>query len=236
MIVLPSKKREPLSVNPRKLLIYGPPKVGKTTFVSQLEDNLILDLEKGAHMIPAMAIDVNNISELNEVGGLIYKSEKKYKYLTIDTITALEQWVEWEATEEYMRSPTGVRFNAGRSRGDWESVLSLPNGAGYYWLRLCMTRWLNKLSVISENLIIVAHLKDKFLESKKGQEVSAKDLDLTGKIRNIVAAEMDSIGYMYRQDGRLMISFKNDETIVCGSRCQHLIGVDIEADWSKIYI
>ncbi len=130
----------------------------------------------------------------------------------------------------------GSRFNLGIPRNDWESVLTLPNGAGYYWLRTCMVRWLERFYKIADHIILVAHLKDKFIENKKGLEVSVKDIDLTGKMRNIVSARMDAIGYVYRQEDKLMISFKSDETVVCGSRCEHLKGADIEADWNKIFI
>jgi hypothetical protein len=134
-----------------------------------------------------------------------------------------------------MKTPIGSKFNLGISRENWESVLILPNGAGYYWLRLCMVRWLERFYKISDHVIFIAHLKDKFIENKKGQEVSVKDIDLTGKIKSIVCSAMDAIGYMYRNDEKLMISFRSDESIVCGSRCEHLKGADIEADWNLIF-
>jgi predicted AAA+ superfamily ATPase len=63
MIVLPKEKREPLRLNPGKLLIYGPQKAGKTTFMSQLEDNLILDLEHGSEMISALSVQINSLED-----------------------------------------------------------------------------------------------------------------------------------------------------------------------------
>lgn len=239
MIILPTEKRDPLRLNPSFLLLYGSPKVGKTTFLSALEDNLILDLERGSELIPALSVRIDNLSELNEAGSEIYKKKldgKPFKYISVDTISTLEDWVEWEATETYMKTPMGSKFNLGIPREKWDSVLSLPNGAGYFWLRLCMVRWLDKLYKLSDHVILVAHLKDKLLEGKKGHEISVKDIDLIGKSRNIVSARMDAIGYMYRNEDKLMISFKSDESVVCGSRCKHLAGVEIEANWKQIFI
>ena len=47
MIVLPTEKVKAKVNNPRFLIIYGRPKAGKTSCVSALENNLIIDLEGG---------------------------------------------------------------------------------------------------------------------------------------------------------------------------------------------
>ena len=45
-IVLPTKKQQVLDYNPRLLVIYSKPKMGKSTFCAALDDNLIIDLDK----------------------------------------------------------------------------------------------------------------------------------------------------------------------------------------------
>ena len=50
-MALKKTKRKPLAVNPKILLLYGPPKVGKTTVLSQLNDCLVIDTEEGSHML-----------------------------------------------------------------------------------------------------------------------------------------------------------------------------------------
>jgi hypothetical protein len=159
-------------------------------------------------------------------------------------VTNVESWCEWEATRNYMDSTIGKNFNRNTQtgkelpEGKWESVLSLPNGAGYLWLRLSYKAWLDKLSSLAPSVIMLCHIKDRSLE-KSGKEVMAKDLDLTGKVRAITSAGADAIGYMYR-DGKngeeLRISFQASDTVLCGARPEHLRGVDMKADWSNIYI
>lgn len=240
MIELPKTVIKPTSQNPNRIIIYSQPKMGKTTFVSQLEGNLIIDLEKGSKFVTALKVEVNNLIELAEVGQSIIKEGKKYKYVTIDTVSKLEDWCEWEATETYMNSIVGKTFNRNQAgqiltRDKWESVLSLPNGAGYLWLRTSFKKWIDRMASTTDHLILIAHIKDKSIE-KKGKEISAKELDLTGKIKSITCANADAIGYMYRTDeGELRLNFITSDEIACGARVEHLKGQDIPADWKLIF-
>ncbi len=96
--------------SPKNMIIYGPPKIGKTTVLSQLKDCLIIDLEEGSDMVDALKIKVNNLKELGEVGKAIIQDGKPYKYVAIDTISKLEEWCEAEAKTIYMKTPMGKNF------------------------------------------------------------------------------------------------------------------------------
>lgn len=128
----------------------------------------------------------------------------------------------------YKKDPKGVNFKG-------KSVLELPMGAGYLYLRQAFKKWIDYVSDLAEHIILVGHLKEKIIE-KQGKEVVAKDLSLTGKIREITCANADAIGYLYREDGELRINFQASDEITCGSRCDHLRGQDFAFDWSKIFI
>lgn len=228
MIELPVGLVDAERVNPKVLLLYSPPKLGKTTMLSKLEDCLIIDLEEGTKFLKALKVKVNNLGELGEVSRSILAKGKPYKYVAIDTISELESWCEIEATNQYRQSPIGKNFTG-------KSVLELPNGAGYLHLRLMFKKWIDALSTLADNIILVGHIKDKLIEIG-GKEVSSKDIELTGKNRNITCAGADGIGYMYRKDGKIQVTFKSSEEITCGSRCEHLKGQEFEFDWNKIYL
>ena len=232
MITLPKQKVKATRKSPKNMVIYGPPKIGKTTALSQLDDCLIIDLEDGSDMVDALKVQVNDLSELTEVGKAIMKDGRPYKYIAIDTITKLEEWCEEDAKRIYMATPMGKNIE---QKNPGASVLSLPNGAGYLYLRIAYKKWIDRLNKLADHVILVGHLKDKMLE-KKGKEVAAKDLDLTGKIKSITCANADAIGYIYREDDETMVSFNSLDDVTAGSRCDHLKGQTMPLEWSDIFI
>lgn len=245
--ILPTEKVPKVTLSPENLLIYGKPKVGKTSMLAELEDCLIIDLEQGTNKIDALKVQVNSLNELSQLISVMRRSDKKYRYVAIDTATQLEQWCEWDATWEYMRTPMGKNFNRYEDRVDakgdfeilprskWESVLTLPKGAGYLYLRNSFQKWMTMLQTLAPHVILVAHVRDGSIEVK-GKEVATKDVDLTGKLRNIVAAKSDAVGYVYREDDRLMISFSSKDGAEGGSRCEHLKNKTMPFQWDQIFI
>lgn len=235
MIILPSQPIPATRIDPKMLLIYGPPKVGKTTILSQLKNNLIVDTEEGSDFLEALKIKVTSLEEYEQACNLIkLQNPKPFKYITVDTIDKIEEWSEWHATTEYRKSNVGKNYAAG------ESVLKLPNGAGYMWLRDSFKKFTKMILPCAEYIIFVGHIRDKMIE-EHGKEVSSKDLDLTGKIKSIMCSSVDAIGFLDRNSaGNLTINFASKQNVVCGGRCQHLIGKNFEMrgsefDWSKIY-
>ena len=229
---LPKEKEKASRKSPKNMIIYGPPKIGKTTVLSQLDGCLIIDLEDGSDMLDALKIKVNNLKELADVGREIIKQGKPYKYIAIDTISKLEEWCEAEGKKIYMKTPMGKNFE---TKNPGMSILSLPNGAGYLYLRMAYKKWIDRLNLLADHVILVGHLKDKLLE-KKGKEVAVKDLDLTGKIKQITCANADAVGYIYREEEQTMVSFNSLDDITAGSRCAHLKGKTMPMNWSEIYI
>ena len=229
---LPTKKVKASRKSPKNMIIYGAPKIGKTTVLSQLDNCLIIDLEDGSDMLDALKVKATNLKELADVGKAIMAAGKPYKYVAIDTISKLEEWCEAEGKKIYMKTPMGKNFE---DKNPGMSILALPNGAGYLYLRMAYKRWLDKLNMLADHIILVGHLKDKMLE-KKGKEVAVKDLDLTGKIKQITCANADAVGYIFREGEETMISFNSLDDTVAGSRCEHLKGQTMPMKWSSIFI
>lgn len=249
-ITLPKEKVKATKLSPDVLIIYAPPKTGKTSSLTKLDDNLIIDLEKGTARYDAMAIQANSYQELQDV--LIAMATEYqanggkplHKFGSIDTLDALEEIAIHKGAEMYGQVPTGKTWytnnysSPGVLRANGDVITNLPNGAGYYWVRVAMKYYIEVFKKFFEHLILISHVKDKRLASIDGtEEVVVKDISLTGRLGSIIAAMADGIGFMYQDPKQgLMISFKTSDGSTMGSRCTHLAGQKMAFDWSKIYI
>ena len=254
MIELPLKKQEPVQVNPKKLTLFSQPKTGKTEALSRLEGNLILDLEDGAGYVSGLVMNVLEIARKNKVkpiGALksiideIRKANEAnngyvYKYITIDTISALEDYYAPDlALGMYKATPIGRNYQG-------ENILDLVQGAGWAYLRNAILIIIAELEALCETLIISGHTKDKLVEFN-GKEMNQRGLDLSGKTPGIICSKSDAIAYLYRKDNQTIANFQSAETLVVGARSEHLKNKEIvllESDdsgnfvshWDKIFI
>tara|TARA_R100001082_G_scaffold65115_1_gene36655 strand:- start:705 stop:1379 length:675 start_codon:yes stop_codon:yes gene_type:complete len=218
---LKKEKRKAVSINPSTLLLYGAPKVGKTTMLSQLDDCLIIDTEKGSRMVEGYIQEVNSRDELIETLIAIKESKDvKYKYIAIDTIDKVAEWAERRVCEE-----EGVN-----------SIADLAFGKGYGLVREKVAKTVSHFKEVAEHLIIIGHRKVAYAVTEGNPIVIPESLDLTGKLKNVIMAGCDAIGYVYRNDKEeLMVSFKANDAIEAGSRCPHLKGKDVKFQWNNIY-
>ncbi len=236
-IVLPTKKVKADRINPKRLIVYSKPKTGKTTAFAGLDDNLIIDLENGADYVEALKVKANNLQELKEVGKAIKEAGYPYQYITIDTVTALEDMVMPLAINLYKQTPMGKNYSG-------DSILTLPNGAGYLYVRQAFFQVLDFIDTLAPHIILSGHIKDKQVDDK-GEMVMSANIDLTGKIKSLICANADAIGYMYRKGNETILSFKTNEEVTCGARPEHLRNEEIvisemkdgklKTYWNKVY-
>ena len=197
-LTLPTSKIPAVSENPRYLILYGLPKAGKTSCLAQLDNNLIIDLEGGSVFVDAMAIQCR----------------------TIDNATRLEDICMSYACTLYRQTPMGKKW-------DGTDVTTLPNGAGYKYLRDAVKKVVDMFRDLCDEFILVGHVKDTVTE-KDGVEVSAKELDLVGKLSKIVCGLADAVGYVYRKGNETHISFKGGTSdTIMEARARHIAGKDI---------
>ena len=219
-MALKKVKRKAVSQNPKTLLLYGAPKVGKTTALSQLDDCLILDTEGGANMIEGYVESVNNREELIKVLKEAQDGHE-YKYVAIDTIDKIATWAE----------------NAVCAEENVSAVQDLAFGKGFGMVREKVLNTVKILKDIFPHVIIIGHRKwaRAIVDSKA--IVEPESLDLTGKLKNMLMADCDAIGYVYRDEekGNLMVTFQSNDALEAGSRSPHLKGKELELKWNLIY-
>lgn len=240
---LPIEKSKIIEENPKFLIIFGKPKCGKTTVVSQLENALIIDLEKGANYVECLKVNINNLTDLKELKESLIEANKNkgdflYTYGVVDTATRLEDMILPLAKKMYQNTPMGKAYE-----GD---VRTLPNGAGWLYIREAYKSVIEGLKPLFKYFILLGHTKDKMI-NKQGKELSENAFDLSGKLERIISADADALGYLYRVKNKTYINFNGGDDFIVEARPLHLRGKEIllaESDennniktfWENIYL
>lgn len=241
-MILPEAKIQAESGDPAFTIIYGMPKSGKSTIAAQLPNNLIVDMERGYRFIDAMKVEVNNFTDLSNLIATLnnYKKENgvnKYKYITLDNGTVMEEIIKPYALHLYQSKPIGKNYT-----GD---ILDLPKGGGYLYLRTAFLNIIEKFKDLCDGLILICHTKDSSI-NRDGQDINEMSIALTGALSRIVAAQADALGFMYRTEKKNILTFQGGSDFITESRVEHLRGRaltiaesddsnKVTADWSLVF-
>tara|TARA_R110002012_G_scaffold290060_3_gene483519 strand:- start:730 stop:1401 length:672 start_codon:yes stop_codon:yes gene_type:complete len=218
-MVLKVAKRKAVSQNPSTLLMYGPPKIGKTTMLSSLDKCLIIDTESGSNMIEGHILNANNRQELIDILKQAREGHE-FKYIAIDTIDKVVHWAEEAVCQE----------------NSVQALADLPFGKGWGLARDKVMNTIHAFKDVCDHLIIVGHRKTAKAVIEGQATVEPESLDITGRLKNMIMSDSDAIGYVFRdEDEKLMISFKSDDALEAGSRSPHLRGKILPFDWKHIY-
>ena len=185
--------------------------------LSKLDNCLVIDTEQGGNMLEGYFHTVDTKEELLQFYADATEGHD-YKYFALDTIDKIVTWTERDVCREF----------------DIESINDLPFGKGFGLVRERVMNNIKKLHSLCDQLIIIGHRKTAS-PIDNSTAIEPESLDLSGKLKNMIMAKADAIGYMFREDEKLMISFESGKALEAGSRCDHLRGKIFEFDWNKIY-
>lgn len=248
--------------SPSLLFFFSHTKVGKTSLISGLPNSLLVDFENGSEFVNTAKCNIKKeASEQNKPPLKIVRelvdviqaanAEKKdyvYDYIVLDTATGMEDLAVTLATMRYKNSNLNAK---GEYTGN-NIVMDLPKGAGYLWLRNAFEELYNNFNGLAgKALIITGHVKLTSF-NRAGQEMGARDIDLTGKLKIMIAQAADAIGYMYRSDEdpnvNILSFVTSSDDLATGARPFHLSGKEFEISrrdpktgeitcyWDKIFI
>jgi hypothetical protein len=268
-IILPDEITEVTSTNPRDLVIVSIPKMGKGTILGDLtrkKNALVFDLEKGGYeYIPARKLSTYTSQETTRWEAFqnylkyrkaLLDQKGKYDFLIIDNITDLDDLSEIGGTLAYMNSVIGKKFNrkGGVPDGEkleygdpeWKSVLTLPEGAGYYHTRQWFLQQIDIFRQIAPYRIYAAHIVDKYIKDNGKEEVVGSEIALTGRLKTIFASKVTALAKLSADGDERYLNFDVlNDSIIAGSRAPHLkgriliskMGEDgvVETFWDKIY-
>lgn len=255
--ILPTAPSKSKLINPSPLLVFGKPKIGKTTAIAALENNLVINLEDKVQTADGMVMFAKDLNVLRQILTKIKDAGKPYKYITIDTLTKLEEFCIPEAEKLYMKTPMGSTWivrdpetkeiNKKKSlKFKYGSILFLPNGSGYQYVRQAFQQLTTLIESCAENIIYIAHVKEVNI-LKDGLEFTSSDINLIGKNKQSISAAAQAIAYMTRVGGKNYLYFQPGDDILTGCKIKRLDGQEIcisEYDaegnlithWDQIYL
>ena len=141
-MALKKVKRKAISKDPKVMLLYGAPKVGKTTALSQLDNCLIIDTEQGANMLDGYIEQVNTREDLIV---LLQEAQEghDYKYVAIDTIDKIAEWAEESVCREEAV----------------DAIQDLAFGKGFGMVREKVLNTVKVMKKIFPHVIVIGHRK-----------------------------------------------------------------------------
>ena len=195
--------------------IYGPGKIGKTTFGSQMPGALILAFEKGYNALPNVyAQDVTTWSEMKMALRELKKPEVKEMFhsIIIDTID-----VAASACEKYIVSQAGV-----------DTLNQIPYGQGWSRVKRELEDTFRSVTQLGYAVLFISHDKDKTFTRQDGTQYN-QIVPTLGNSYNLIIKDMVDI-YAYAHivikddvPKRVLTLRSLDNTIDCGTRFKYMV-------------
>ena len=170
------------TLNPPRVLIYGPAGVGKTTFASSAKNPIFLLLEDGLGTIEVDAFPRAK-TYLDARGALdsLIKEEHEYRTLVVDSLDWLEPMI-WAHTCE---------------QNKWQSIEQPGYGRGYVEALRYWREFLDRVNYLRDakrmTTILIGHSAIKRFEAPDAESFDRYVIKLQAKACDLVSEHSDAI-------------------------------------------
>jgi hypothetical protein len=183
-------------------LIYGQPKVGKSTFASQIPNALFLATEEGLNSLEVYKVSISSWEDFLQTGRDLVEEKHDYQTLVIDIGDYLYKYCE-----HYICRTNNVKH-----------VSDLPFGKGYSLVKDEFIRAILKLNALGFGLVFISHAKERE-QAKKTIKTTYMDTSMGNQASQAVCGLCDFILYFYIDDsGKRCIRTKPSKYINAGDR------------------
>ena len=197
-------------------LLYGPAKVGKTTFGAQMPGELILATERGYNALPGVIVqDITSWSDIKQVVRELKKPEIQavYKSLIVDTIDLAA-----DMCQKYVCNQLGIE-NIGD--GGWTN-----NGWDKY--KREFEDVFRTLAQLGYAILFISHDKEITIKHENGIEYQQIRSSMQTSALKIVENMSDIIAYAHPviregQPKRILTLRSADNSIRCGCRFKYMV-------------
>lgn len=178
--ILPEAPTEPsISASRLRTLIYGRPKVGKSTLAAQFPRALFLDCEGGLAALRVYRAPVGSWRDFLDLCNAIVTTEHRYETLVVDTVDALYQ--------RCVESVCARLQIAHESEADY--------GKAYSMIASEFSRVLQKLALLPYGLVLISHATEREVRTRTGKTMRLSP-SLPDRINRIATGIVDLILYM----------------------------------------
>lgn len=196
------------------ILIYGAPKVGKTSFSVRMPKNLLLGFEHGFNALGGIkAVDIDKWTTFKQVIRQLRQPEAKemYSTITIDTAT-----IAYTMCEDFICTQQNIN-----------RIGDLPYGAGYGLVEKEFQDCLRQITQMGYGIVLIAHSVPRVEKTPEGSEIEIVSPDLPKRGYKVINQLVDIIGYIdiiWDKEGnekRVLYTRKTSQ-IMAGSRFKYL--------------
>lgn len=183
-MVLPKEKTKPLeNIEDYLTFLYGPPKVGKSTFGSMMDNPLFLGTEPGLNALSVYAVFPRSWKQLLETCAELDKS-KEFSTIVIDTIdNAYDLCLDHVCKEEGIKHPEDMDY-----------------GKGWSLVKKEFQRVITKLAQGPRGLLLISHAQDLTIKSRTA-EITKAVPTIGGSARRFILGLADIILYAEMTQG-----------------------------------
>lgn len=215
-LALPLQKSTPVEdLSGYSILLYGEPKVGKTSLAAEFPENMFLMFEPGARALSVYQVEMaegpEGWAQFRKYLDLLEK-DKRFKTVTVDTLDiAAKCCLHWVCEEEGFDHPADEGYGKG-----WDKVNSEFN-----------TQIRRLLKMPGKGVIFTSHAAEKDIKTKIGEEYTKIVPTMANSARASAEALVDIWAYMSHEKEGRMIQVRGDGHVSAGHRLQgdHFAGL-----------
>jgi hypothetical protein len=178
-LTLPTAKTKPTTdLAKQTILLYGAPKLGKSSFSSQFPEAMFFECEPGLNHLEVFKVPTYSWEAFLDACKLIAKGDHGFKTLVIDTVDNA-----FKMCSDYVCAKHGIEYE-----GD------MGHGKGWALVKNEWHRVLTRLASLPYGLILISHAVDKTIETRTGEYTKTQP-SLPDRARNVVLGLVDMILY-----------------------------------------
>ena len=177
-----SKLRALKADNPPRVLIYGPPGMGKTTLASEFPDPVFIQCEDGTPSgLELTGFKPESFDDIMEALASLYTDEHDFKTVVIDSLDKMEPLL-WAAVCQ---------------RNNWQSIESPGYGKGYVETTYLWRQLIDGLNALRTDrqmsIVMVSHADVERFDDPTSVSYSRYEIRLHKSGRKLVEDEVDAI-------------------------------------------